>query len=129
MLTPISMVEAVLAYWQLNSETPAALYRFERKQDEETEQYYWDVNQEQLPEDNIIPTNTICIIAKPQKIFVPLGITFTDKGQNFIIPPIYVKQGIMKIANVLYMLNLRHFFEPVKKEFKQEKTYRLEQIM
>jgi len=128
-ISPISMIETVLHHWELEEGTPAAFYRIERKQDEETEQYYWTIQQEELPKDNVIPTTTICFIAKPQKIFVPVGISLTKKGENLILPHIYVKEGIMKIAHVLYMLNLRHFFQPVKKTFKQEKMYRLEQIM
>jgi len=116
-LTPLIMTGNTIHHWELETERRAELYQYERKQDEETENYYWTVRQIPLPENQIVPIGTIWLVAQPKKIFVPIGITPTDKSQNFILPPIYVKNEIINIHNTLYILNLKHFFLPVKKEF------------
>jgi len=128
-LTPIIMVGTTIHHWEQEEGTPAALYKLECKQDEETEKFYWEVQSTSLPDNKIIPVSTIWIVARPEKAYVPTGIIITTKGQNFILPDIYVKSGIMKIQNALYMLYLKHFFSQVKKEYKTERTYSLEQII
>ncbi|TET07064.1 hypothetical protein E3J79_00020 [Candidatus Dependentiae bacterium] len=127
-ITPIIMIGSTIHHWELEENTPVALYKIERKQNEEIGQYYWDTQPEALPNNKVLPVDTICIIAKPQKIYVPIGITLTKKSQNFLLPNIYVKKGIMKLANSLYILNLKHFFAPIKKAYKRKKTHYLEQI-
>jgi hypothetical protein len=127
-MTPMIMIGSTIHHWELEENTPAALYKIEGKQDEETEQYYWDIQPEDISNNKVLPVDTICIIAKPQKIYIPTGITLTQKSQNFLLPNIYVKKGIMKLANSLYILNLKHFFAPIKKTYKRKKIHYLEQI-
>jgi len=119
-LTPIVMIGSTIHHWKLEEGTPAQLYKCERKQDEETENFYWETEEVSLPESLSIPAGTVWIVAAPQKVYVPLGISLTDKTQNFILPAVYVKKDIMKLKNALYILNIKHFFLPVKKEFLRE---------
>lgn len=109
-LTPIMMFSQTVHHWELEEIAPAAMYTIERKQDEETNQFYWDVQEAKVPKDYIIPLESIVIIAKPHYIYVPTGITLTDDSPNLVLPNIYVKRGINIIANSLYMLNLMHLF-------------------
>ncbi len=119
-LTPITMIGTTIHHWELEEGTPAAFYKIERKQDEDTEKFYWQIQAEPLPDNSVIPVKTLWLVAQPRKVYVPLGITLTDKNQNYILPTIYVKKGIMNIKNALYMLNIKQFFRPVKKEIRRE---------
>jgi len=119
-ITPILMAGNTIHHWEAEKESPFAFYKIERKEDSETEIMFWEVTEEKPPLNNILPLHTICIIASPKHIYVPLGITITKKSENFLLPDIYVKKGIMNITNALYMLNLKHFFRPVHQGFKQK---------
>jgi len=125
--TPVSLTANTLRNLEIEKGKTYASFKAERKQDEETEEYYWEVEPTTLT-NNIIRQDAIFILAKPDKVYVPTGITLALKSQNLLLPDIYVKKGIMKIARALYMINLKQFFAPVKKEFKQEKAYYLELV-
>lgn len=119
-ITPIIMMRNTIHHWELEEKTPAAMFKIDKKQDEKTGNYFWDVQHAKLPENNRIPLESITIIAKPKNIFVPTGITLTNDDPQLILPNIYIKKGIMKISNALYILNLRNFFGTVKTEYKKE---------
>lgn len=114
-ITPIMMFQNTISHWEIEPGTPAALYTFEFKEDSDTKLTFWEVNQGQLPEKNQVnPINSIIIIAKPNNIFIPSGITVTPRDANMILPDMYVKPGIKTTNSALYMLNMNHFFRPVE---------------
>lgn len=121
-VTPITMNTTTIAHWELEEKTPAAMYKIERNHDAQSNLYFWDINQEDLPKDQQIPITSLLIFAKPDSIYVPIGITITDDTPNLHLPDIYVKPEINKLSNALYILHLRHFFGPVKTLLKKEKT-------
>lgn len=123
-LTPVIMLANTIHHWEIEEDIPAALYTIERKEDEETKLLYWTVQAAPLPEDRRISLDTIIIIAKPKYVYVPEGATLTNTNPQFILPNIYIKRGITRLANALYTLNVRHFFGPVKfYRKKEEKRY------
>ncbi len=125
-LTPIMMNNTTIAHWELEENVPAAMYKFERIKDEVSDMFIWKVSKEELPEKGIIPTyhfDYIHIFAKPENIYVPLGATVTKDGENLLLPDIYVKPEINKMSNALYVLYMRHFFGPIRKEVMKEKTH------
>lgn len=126
-LTPITLTGNTIRHFEIENGIPYNAFKAERKQDEDTEEYYWQVEPTILT-NNIMPQDALFILARPDKVYVPAGITLALKSQNLLLPDIYVKKGIMKVAHALYMINLKQFFAPVKKEFKQEKSYYLELV-
>lgn len=107
-ITPILMAGNTIHHWEIAGS--AQMYKVERLHNNTEDLYYWNVEEVPLPEDKRIPLEAITIIAKPDRIYVPQGITLTDNNTNFVLPTIYVKKGINTNANALYMLNVRQFF-------------------
>ncbi len=107
-ITPVLMAGNTIHHWEIVG--PAQMYKVERLHNNTEDLYYWNVEEVPIPEDKRIPLEAITIIAKPDRIYVPQGITLTDNNTNFILPTIYVKKGINTNANALYMLNVRQFF-------------------
>lgn len=112
-MTPIMMAGNTIHHWELEEKSAASLYKIERKKDELTNVYYWDVEKEELPKDKIVPLESITIFAHPQDFYIPVGIAVTSNNSNLILPDVYVKKGIKIYQSTLYVLNLRHFFGPL----------------
>ncbi|HEV2916566.1 MAG TPA: hypothetical protein VGW78_02365 [Candidatus Babeliales bacterium] len=112
-IEPIVMFEQTISHWIIVNGSPAAMYRFERISDSDIGLTYWNVQQEQLPPDNAISLDTLIIIAHPDNIYIPLGITLTDAGPNLFLPTFYTRKNIKVTDNALYMLDLAHLFGQV----------------
>lgn len=119
-ITPIIMFANTIHHWQLEPTIPAALFTCERKNDETTGLAFWEVKQLAQPENNIIPLQALVLIAKPQNFYVPEGVTVTHETENLLLPDVYVKKGINKLKNALYILDLSHFFSPEQFLYKKE---------
>jgi hypothetical protein len=113
-ITPSVVTANTLDHWELETDTPAQMYKFERKKDEYVGLSYWDVKEMPLPEDSIIPRETIIIFARPQDIYVAEGVSEASDRPNLVLPDIYVKKGIKIYSSTLYVLNIRQFFGAVK---------------
>lgn len=122
-ITPIIMFEQTIQHWQLIPNEDAQLYTIEKTTDPDTQLTYWNVTKAELPEDNVIPMETLIIVAQPQHIYVPTGITITDDGPNLILPPIYTRKDINAVDNSLYMLNMAHLFGQVHVTHEKKDLY------
>lgn len=108
--------------WLIPSHEVADLYLVERKQDKQTELYYWDVKHTNIPSSGKVPLHTIVVFAKPEKVYVPIGITVTTNNPNLYLPDIYVKGGIDHLENALFILNIKQYFAPLRATYKKNKT-------
>lgn len=115
---PIFMFQATIAFWQLASQK-AKMYKIEKKQDEETELFYWQVQERNLPESKQVPIHTVTILADPKDIYVPTGLTLTNKSNQVILPDIYVKKNLDIIKNTLFVLTIKNFFSQIKKTYQE----------
>lgn len=123
-IIPVTMFANTIHHWELIPGVPASFFKFEKKQDEKTGLFFWDVHPENKPENNIIPLESLTLIASPETIYVPIGITLTDDTANFLLPPLYVKKQLDITHNALYMLHISHLFSPSNILFtKEEKRY------
>lgn len=124
-ITPNVITGNTIHHWELETDTPAMMYHFERKKDIYSNLAYWDVTKADLPLDKRVPLQAVVIFANPNDIYIPTGITVTKENQpNIVLPDIYVKKGINLTATTLYVLNIRQFFGPVHFLDKQkEKSY------
>ena len=121
-VTPIFMNEGTVSNFELEEGTPAKMYSFEKKYDKDANEWYWNIDQAELPKDNIIPLATVIIFSKPEKIAIPTGIYLSKKSPHLLLPPIYVKKNVNKMSNALYVLNLKHLFADVETMHKREKA-------
>jgi len=119
-ITPIIMFDNTISHWELEPSAQAALYTVEIKQNETTQALFWTITQKERPKNNRIPLESLIIIAKPQNIYIPTGITLTNESPHLLLPDMYVKKGINIIRNALYILNLSHFFRPPQMLYKKE---------
>ena len=108
-------------HWELNKGEPVKIILAEQKEDHETGLLYWDLQEAPIPVDNVIPLASITILARPENIYIPLGATVTNPSPHLLLPDIYVKPGINKIAEALYMLNLNLFFGTLSIQYKLDK--------
>ena len=127
-LKPTFLIGNTVKDWRLTDPQQTALFRIRREKDPETKLYYWKVLKMNLPQSHKVPLFSIIIIAKPKNIYVPLGVTPTTKLSNLVLPPIYAKRGLDRINNALFVLNVKQFFSPIKKETKTSNLSR-EQIL
>jgi len=123
-IIPITMFANTVDHWELNSGTPAAFYKLEKKQDEQTKLFIWDVQPEKRPADNVIPREALILIADPHTIHVPTGVTEAEDSPHLLLPPIYVKKGLDTIKSAVYMIAISHLFGPSRVLYtKEEKRY------
>jgi hypothetical protein len=122
-ITPIVMFEQTIAHWERVPDAPSRMYTYSRITDPETNLTYWDVQEAPLSTDSIIPLETLIIIAHPNNIFIPTGITITQEGPNLVLPTIYARKGIDIINDSLYVLNLAHLFGQVHLAHTKKASY------
>lgn len=127
-IIPIAMMSNTIHHWELDKDTPADIFLVERTQDPATKLFYLKVTKEQRPKDNIIPLESLIIIAKPDKVEIPLGITLTQDQPNLVLPDIYIKKGLNYTGNALFMVKISHLFAPVKTTYKKEEKRYLSHI-
>ncbi len=119
-INPIMMLGATVHHWNLDHSVPAQLFSIEKKQDPETKLYYWNTQEIDLPKNNIIQLDTIVLFAKPNHMYVPTGITLSDKNPQLFLPDIYAKKTLNVIARALWVLTVKHFFGSMKRVLKKE---------
>lgn len=119
-IKPIFMLDNTISNWNLVSPTEATLFQVKRFKDPETKLFYWKVQELNVPNDNYIPLHSIIIIAKPEDVYVPLGASATTKLPNLVLPPIYVKRGLDRINQALFILQIKQFFAPTRTISKQD---------
>ncbi len=114
MVEPVLMIGATVHHLELINSIPAQMYRISRKQDPETEIFYWDTQPKKLPENRKITLDTIILFAKPDNIIVPEGITLTNDSPMLVLPDIYATKELNTAVEALRVLKIRHFFGPVR---------------
>jgi hypothetical protein len=126
-LTPVTMLGNTIAHLAFTPGADSALYKVQQNYDIETNTVFWNTQKIEKPDNNIIPLESIIIIAKPKNVVIPEGVTITQEGPNLILPDVYVKKGVNLINNTLYMLNLSYLFSLPNSKYKQEEKRYLEQ--
>lgn len=122
-ITPMNINDTTIHHWDFEEKTPISMHKMERKKDPTTGAVFWHVTEQSVPENQVVPMASILIFAKPKYIHIPQGITLTKDTPNLHLPDIYVKPGINKLGNALYVLHIRHFFGPMKRALKKEKKH------
>jgi len=121
-IVPILMIQNTIHHWEIAPGAPYAVYTFERKKDEETKHYFWDVQQLPALKDKVIPLESLVIFAQPDHLYIPTGITLTKNNPNLILPDIYVKKGFNLIKNSLYVLNINQYLGQTNRHYQTKPT-------
>ena len=119
-IEPLFMLENTINTWSIPEKIDYAYYGIERKKDEKTNLYFWDVQKEELPKDRALPLNVITLLAKPEELYVPLGITVTTNTGQITLPTIFVKSTIQLANNALSIVPIRQFFESINRSSKTQ---------
>lgn len=117
-ISPSIMHGNTISHWELDPTKPCEIYSFERIHDVEKNIMFWHVKPAEPLPDCKIPLDALIIIAEPEYVYIPTGISLAQQGTNIVLPDIYIKYGINKIKSDLYWLNIIHFFGPLKKIIK-----------
>jgi len=120
-IVPILMLENTVHHWEISKRDKAKMYEIERKLDTAAKTYFWDTKEVDIPADNIISTDALVIIAKPKHVYIPAGITITTKNPQLVLPDIYIKRGIEKLSNTLYVFDLKNLLMPIDFVYKKGK--------
>ncbi len=129
-VVPIVMFGHTVSHLELDKHAAAACFKAIKKQDDKTGLFFWDVQAvERLFDNKIPPKESLVIIAKPEYIYVPIGISPADNSPDFLLPPMYVKQGIHTLENSFHMMTMSHFFSPLRIAYqKSPMLYRMQPI-
>lgn len=131
-IAPVFMIKpSLIHHWTVDTSQPMAMYEINRKKDKKLKTYYFDVvnMKEAIENKNFdqtkssmyqsiltgkkeIPLNTIIILADPENITLPTGITYNHYSPNFILPVLTAKE-FDSTQNSLYTLSIKQYFEQV----------------
>jgi len=116
---PIFMFQNTVAYWEIPENTAAKMYKFDKKQDEDTGLYYWDVREKSIGPKRRVPLHTIVIFTDPKYLYVPQGVTVSTNNPQLILPTIFAKRDPKYIQNTLFILTIKPFFSKINKLFNE----------
>jgi hypothetical protein len=124
-IQPIPMIFCTINHLEIEEGALYTFFSVQRMYDQETHMHFWSVEQLKIPENLIIPINTIIVHADPQTIYIPTGITPTSNSPQLLLPTIYRKSKETKIMdltvhsihtkNGLQFLELTQYFSPIKR--------------
>lgn len=120
--TPILRSGNTIDHWELEEGIPARMYKMEQIEDSDSHMPIWQVTQEPLPANNIIPLESMVLIADPKYVYVPVGISLYKASPHLLLPDVYIKKGINLTQNALYIVNLTHYFGSIIPIYKMEKV-------
>jgi hypothetical protein len=115
---PVFMLQNTIHHWQVTKNAKFAFYTIERKKDNETQLYFWDVKKSDLPKNKHLPVNSLVVFADPDDLYVPEGVTLTNNKPQLFLPPLYAKPSSSSPRNALAALQIRTFFDPIQRVYK-----------
>lgn len=119
-IIPVRMFHNTIHHLEIDPKTPTTIYRLERKQGKKADEIFWDVEIGSLPENNVIPLESITIFAKPENLYIPVGATQTTASVNLLLPDVYIKKGLNVISNALYILTIKNIFKDVTTTYEKK---------
>jgi hypothetical protein len=112
-IQPVLMFPHTVKEWQIVPGKPYTYFSMNRVTDPETELTYWEVAEAVLDTQKPIALETIILIAQPQDLVVPTGITLTNTATNMQLPVIYSQNSLDTSLDSLTLMNVSYLFNPV----------------
>ena len=125
---PQFMLFNTIHHFMVPEKTDFLYYSVAQKEDEKLKLTYWDTQEASLQKDRHIPLDTIIIYAHPNEIYVPTGVSVTQKSAQLVLPTIYAKSTIKLSQNVIAFLDNSEFFAAIERGIKTEKLESLTKI-
>jgi hypothetical protein len=126
-IQPVLMFPHTVKEWQPVPNKPHAYFSLNRVTDPETDLTYWDVSEAKLDTQKPIELETIILIAQPQDLVIPTGITLTNAATNLQLPTIYSQNSLDTSLDALTLMNLSYLFNPVDQCTVKKDKYLAEQ--
>lgn len=104
-ITPIIRQNKLISHWEIESKKHTKLYNFTLTADDKGN-INWLVQETTMPEDKIVPIDSVIIIANAKNVYVPTGTIKTTQSKNLNIPPIFIKRTFRTNNNALFVTNL-----------------------
>lgn len=96
-----------------NEKENTQIFLFEKKEDMNKE-FYWQVTEEKIPENNIINPLSVIILTNPKNLFITTGEFMTNNNKHLILPNnIYVIKNNLNSKILLNFMNIKNFFEQI----------------
>ncbi len=115
-LKPIFLNKGTISHWIVTG--PAEMYTAVRKLNKETHLYLWNVKKASISKGKRVPLHTITLIADPKNVYIPTGVSQTQKGVQLYLPDILVKENIDTVDNAIFAAHIRQYFSPILKLYK-----------
>lgn len=109
-ISPIVRSGNTLSHWELNPDRQAAIYTITKTKNAQTSLEYFTVEQMPLPENSVVPIDSIVLFAQPKYFYIPTGMTLSPESLHLIMPDVYVKKGLTINENALYVLSVMQYF-------------------
>lgn len=123
-IQPVLMFPHTVKEWELVPDKPHAYFSVNRVTDPDTELTYWNVTEAKLEPAQPINLETIIVIANPQDLVIPTGITLTNSAVNLQLPTIYSQNSLDTSLNAITMMNMAYLFNPATQcEIKKDKYF------
>jgi len=103
-----------VSFFTLDAAQHTRMYYLQRKTDTEEETPYWDVSEVSVENGDRLPASAVTIFAKPENVVVPTGKFATIKGENLLLPNIYVKKSMAIGPSALAFLDVSKYFAPIR---------------
>jgi len=116
---PVFMIGNTIDHWEIEKENPAKMYHIKRMRDRAIGLYFWEVKETEVPKNRIIDMETVVVMTKPKYVYMPEGVTTTQKNIQLHIPDVYIKQGINKVVSALYTFGIKNFFKSMDYLYKK----------
>ena len=112
-IEPVLMFPNTVKEWHIVPNKPSSYFSVKRITDPETELTYWDVAEATLDTTKPLELETIILMAQPQDLVFPTGITLTNTATNLQLPTMYSQNSLDTSLASVTMLNIAYLFSPV----------------
>jgi hypothetical protein len=113
-ITPVLRFRHTLDHWTFSDTEATSFFRIDLVYNEQKKQNMFFIQEESLPDDNIIPYQTIIIFGNPSYFTVPVNEYFPDThSQHWFLPPILVSPDVQIGQSNITTLGIAPLLRPL----------------
>lgn len=122
-IEPVTMFANTIHHWIMKPELPIAFYKIEYITNTEEGKPLWRTTTQEIPNDHIIPLETITLLTEPSHIYIDVQDQIAQETQNLCLPDIYVKKGLHIVNDALFLVTISHLLRPTRNVYKTEPLF------
>lgn len=127
-VTPIVMIQNTIHHWEVEDDTPIALYTITHTKDPLTHIAFVTVESIPIPADKILKPEVLILLDNPSNVYIPLGASIAEDSPHFLVPDVYIKKSPSPTVP-LYLLPINHYFGTFTPQYKQLTTEYLRNLV